>query len=51
MRHALPLILLLALAACADPRLNAGLSLGANGLTVTPSVSGRLGGGTLSYTP
>jgi hypothetical protein len=45
------LCLLLGLAACSAPRLNAGLSLGADGLTVTPSVSAGLGGGRISYSP
>ena len=42
---------LAALAACSSPRLNAGLSLGPDGLTVVPSVSAGLGGGRISYTP
>ncbi len=46
------LIALLFLSACVDPRLNAGVSLGAGGASVTPSISGGLpGGGRLSYTP
>jgi hypothetical protein len=44
-------VCLLALAACTDPRLNAGLSLGSNGLSVRPSVSAGIGGGRLSFTP
>lgn len=43
--------LVLCLAACTSPRLNAGLSLGADGLTVSPSVSAGLGGGRISYSP
>ncbi len=43
--------LALCLAACTSPRLNAGLSLGADGLTVTPSVSAGLGNGRISYSP
>jgi hypothetical protein len=39
------------LAACSSPRLNAGLSLGPDGLSVTPSVSAGLGGGRISYSP
>jgi hypothetical protein len=39
------LLACLMLAACTDPRLNAGLSLGANGLSVTPSLSGSIGDG------
>jgi hypothetical protein len=34
----------LVLAACTDPRLNAGISLGADGVSVYPSLSGRVGG-------
>ncbi len=46
-----PLMLLL-LSACVDPRLNAGISIGANGATVRPSITtGVAGGGTLTYTP
>ena len=46
------LIALLLLSACVDPRLNAGISLGSNGLSVTPAISGGLpGGGTISYSP
>ena len=36
--------LLLVLAGCTDPRLNAGISVGAGGVSVYPSVSGRVGG-------
>ncbi len=43
--------LALCLAACSSPRLNAGLSLGADGLSVSPSVSAGLGGGRISYSP
>ena len=40
------------LTACVDPRLNAGISIGQHGATVTPSISGGVpGGGRLSYTP
>lgn len=34
----------LVLGACEDPRLNAGISLGAGGVSVYPSISGRIGG-------
>lgn len=51
MPRLLPILIALVLTACTDPRLNAGLSLGANGLSVTPSVSGKLGDGTVSFTP
>jgi|GEM_PF-2034256 len=40
-----------ALSACSSPRLNAGLSLGPDGLTVVPSISAGLGGGRISYSP
>lgn len=39
------------LSACSSPRLNAGLSLGPDGLSVSPSVSAGLGGGRISYAP
>ena len=43
---------LLMLSACVDPRLNAGISVGAGGAYITPSISGGLpGGGQISYTP
>ncbi len=45
----LPLALLLC--ACSDPALNAGISIGAGGVTVTPSVSGKVGGATVSISP
>ncbi len=46
------IIALLLLSACVDPRLNAGISLGGNGVSVSPSISGGLpGGGTISYSP
>ena len=39
-------------AGCTDPRLNAGLSLGPDGLRVSPSVSAGLGGGgRIAYSP
>jgi hypothetical protein len=40
------------LAACTGPTLNAGLSIGPGGVSVSPSVSAGLeGGGTLTYSP
>jgi hypothetical protein len=42
MRWAL-VVTVLALTGCMDPRLNAGISLGADGVSVYPSVSGRIG--------
>jgi hypothetical protein len=38
-------------AACTNPRLNAGISVGADGAIITPSISGGLGGGRISYSP
>lgn len=51
MTRSLALAALIGLCACSSPRLNAGLSLGADGLTVTPSVSAGLAGGRISYSP
>ena len=46
------IIALLLLSACVDPRLNAGISLGSNGVSVTPSISGGVpGGGTITFSP
>lgn len=41
-----PLIVLmvLALAACSNPRANANIGLGPGGVSLTPSVSGNVGG-------
>ena len=50
-RLLLPIAAIAMLVACTAPRLNAGLSLGTDGLTVTPSVSAGLGGGRISYSP
>jgi hypothetical protein len=44
-------ILLLALAACSEPRLNANVSLGAGGVSVRPAVSGNVGGVGVTLTP
>jgi hypothetical protein len=42
----------LALSGCiTDPRLNAGLSVGGDGVTMTPSVQANVGGGLLQFTP
>ena len=44
--------LLVALSACVDPRLNAGVSIGPGGTRVYPSIStGIEGGGTITYSP
>ena len=46
------LVFSLSLVGCVtDPRLNAGLSVGTNGVTVQPSVQANVGGGLLQYTP
>ncbi len=47
------LLAALALAGCSitDPRLNAGLSIGTDGVVVQPSVQANVGGGLLQYTP
>ena len=46
------LFALLALTACVDPSLNAGISIGPNGASISPSISAGLdGGGTLTYQP
>ena len=50
MRHML-LVAVATLAACSDPRLNAGLSLGGDGLTVRPSASAGLGGLRVAVSP
>ncbi len=41
------------LGACdiSDPRLNTGLSIGTNGVSMQPSVQANVGGGLLQYTP
>lgn len=46
------LILSLSLVGCvSDPRLNAGLSVGTDGVRMSPSVQANVGGGLLQYTP
>ena len=41
------------LSACdvSDPRLNTGISIGTDGLSMQPSVQANVGGGLLQYTP
>lgn len=51
MTRPLAVLCLATLCACTSPRLNAGLSLGAEGLTVSPSVSAGLAGGRITYAP
>ena len=45
------LLALLALTGCTDPTLNAGFTFGTGGVSITPSVSGRVGGATVSVSP
>ncbi len=41
-----------ALSGCiVDPRLNTGISIGQDGLSMQPSVQAEVGGGLLQYTP
>jgi hypothetical protein len=42
---------LLLVAACSDPMLNAGISIGAGGVTVKPSLSADVGGLGVTVTP
>ncbi|WP_415183315.1 hypothetical protein [Phaeovulum sp.] len=42
---------LLALAACSDPSLHAGVSLDSGGVSVYPAVSGRVGGANITVSP
>jgi hypothetical protein len=52
MRRRLLLVGLTAvLSGCSDPRLNAGLSLGSDGLTVRPGLSAHVGGLTVGVSP
>lgn len=45
-------LLLLTLPACVNPRLDAGIVLDGNGVSVRPSISTRIeGAGTITYTP
>ncbi len=41
------------LSACeiSDPRLNTGISIGTDGVSMQPSVQANVGGGLLQYTP
>ena len=48
MRLIATLLLLTALTACTDPRLDAHLGIGPGGVSLTPSLSGRIGGARLS---
>lgn len=44
-------VLLSVLAACSDPSLNAGVSIGPGGVSVVPSLSGRVGGVGVAISP
>ena len=48
-----PLLLigLMALAACTDPTLSADMAFGTNGVSVSPTLSGVVGGATLTLQP
>jgi hypothetical protein len=50
-KPALVLSLLLLAGCVSDPRLNAGISLGTGGLSVYPSVSGRVGPARVAISP
>jgi hypothetical protein len=45
------LIAFLALSACVDPMLSAEMAVGTAGVTVSPTLSGSVGGATLSVQP
>jgi hypothetical protein len=45
------LIALLGLAACTDPRLSTGVVIGTDGVSVYPTLSGEIGGATVSVEP
>ena len=42
------LLAVLALAACTDPQLGIGMSIGNGGVAVSPTLSGNLGGATVT---
>lgn len=46
-----PLLALVLMAACTNPSLNAGIGISASGVRVYPSVSGTVGGATVSVSP
>lgn len=45
------IVALLGLAACTDPMLSTEMTIGNNGVSVNPTLSGRLGGATVSVQP
>jgi hypothetical protein len=50
MRRLIPVAILL-LSACTDPMLSAEMAVGANGVSVKPTLSGQVGGTTVSVEP
>jgi hypothetical protein len=50
-RRLAALAVFLTLAACTEPRLSAGLTIGPNGIGVTPVLSGNVGGVGVGVTP
>ena len=48
MRLLAALLVLTSLTACTDPRLGAKLGIGPGGMSLSPSLSGRIGGARLS---
>ncbi len=49
--RALAIVTLLALPACENPSLNVGASISGKGVSVNPSVSGRVGGVGVAVSP
>ena len=47
----LAILAVLALPACENPQLNVGASIGSGGVSVTPSVSGRVGNVGVAVSP
>jgi hypothetical protein len=45
------LMVFLALAACTNPRLTTGIAIGTDGVAVYPTLSGEVGGATVSLEP
>lgn len=45
------LIAALAMAGCTDPHLYAGIGLDSSGVTVSPALSGTVGGATVTVSP
>jgi hypothetical protein len=51
MTRFLSVVALVALAACTDPTLSADMVIGNNGVSVNPTLSGSVGGATVSIEP